>query len=272
MLQSTLFRLLGFVFIGLAFTTCKRDDDGTAPDTSINLFSVQKDIDLGMQLRDEIAANPTEYPVLDETQYPDAYGHLRRIRDEILNSGEVKYKDDFEWEVYIIQDDNVLNAFCAPGGYIYVYTGLIKYLTSEHELAGVMGHEIAHADRRHSTDQLTQQYGLSILLELALGENQGLLSDVAANLITLKYSRNAEVEADDFSVVYLCPTDYMADGAAGFFEKLEAQGQGGSTPAFLSTHPSPDSRIDNIKDKRTELNCTGTEVDGQYQDFINSLP
>lgn len=257
--------------MALALITCKKKDDDN-PDSSVNLFSVNKDIELGQQLRDEIASNPTEYPVLDEALYPEAYAHLRRIRDKILNSGEVRYKDRFEWEVYIIQDDNVLNAFCAPGGYIYVYTGLIKYLDTEHELAGVMGHEIAHADRRHSTDQLTQQYGLSVLLELALGQNQGTLSDMAANLITLKYSRKGEEEADDFSVIYMCPTDYRADGAAGFFEKLEAQGQAGSTPEFLSTHPSPDSRVDNIKKKSDDLNCTGSVKDGQYQDFLNSLP
>ena len=62
---------------------------------------------------------------------------------------------DFDWELKIIHDDETLNAFCAPGGYIYVYTGLIKFLAHEDNLAGVIGHEIAHADLRHSTQQLT---------------------------------------------------------------------------------------------------------------------
>src|SRR5688500_3619638 len=102
----------------------------------LNVFSIQDDKELGKQLEEEIASNPVEYPVLDPAQYSTAYGHLIRMRDEILNSGNVEHKDDFEWNVKIIRDDSTLNAFCAPGGYIYVYTGLIKFLETEDELAG----------------------------------------------------------------------------------------------------------------------------------------
>jgi len=72
-----------------------------------------------------------------------------------------KHKDDFAWQVKIIDDPETLNAFATPGGYIYVYTGLIKFLDTEDQLAGVMGHEIAHADLRHSTRQMTSSYGVS---------------------------------------------------------------------------------------------------------------
>src|SRR5262245_13320558 len=87
-------------------------------DEGFNIFSIEDDKALGLQLQQEIAANPSEYPLLDETQYAAAYAHIYRIRDSILNSGNVTHKDDFEWSVHIIQDDSVLNAFCSPGGYI----------------------------------------------------------------------------------------------------------------------------------------------------------
>ena len=67
-------------------------------------------------------------------------------------------------DLRIIHDDSTLNAFCTPGGYIYIYTGILKFLDSEDEFAGVLGHEIAHADLRHSTRQMTKQYGVQILL------------------------------------------------------------------------------------------------------------
>ena len=124
----------------------------------------------------------------------------------------------------IIHDDSTLNAFCTPGGYIYVFTGLIHYLDSEDQLAGVMGHEIAHADRRHSTDQMTKQYGISLLLS-AIGGDESAIAQVASGLLLLKYGRGAESEADEFSVRYLCPTEYNAAGGAGFFEKIEAAGR-----------------------------------------------
>lgn len=225
---------------------------------------------MGQQLEAQIASNPTEYPVLSETQYADAYGHIRRIRDKILASGEVDYADRFEWNVKLINQD-VLNAFAAPGGYIYVYTGLINYLDSEHELAGVMGHEIGHAAARHSTDQMTKQYGLAFMLQVASGGNPGGLEQLAAGLLTLKFSRGDESEADDLSVKYLCKTDYKADGAAGFFQKIIDEGAA-SQPAFLSTHPNPDNRVENIQAEEVELGCTGTNEEGDYAAFKASLP
>ncbi|MGB0166863.1 MAG: M48 family metalloprotease, partial [Luteibaculum sp.] len=220
---------------------CGKDENG-AGGTGFNIFSVEDDITFGKQMDSTILASPGEYPVLSRTTYSDAYDYLENMRDKLLQSQAVTYRDRFEWKITIIRDDNTLNAFCTPGGYIYVYTGLIKYLDSEYELAGVVGHEIAHADRRHSTNQLTKQYGISTLLSIVLGNNPGLLAEISANLLALKFSRDDESEADEYSVRYMCPTDYQADGAAEFFAKLIAEEQTGGTPEFLSTHPSPQNR------------------------------
>lgn len=254
--------LLLYVFIN----SCGKDG-------GINFFSLQDDVNLGRQLEQEIASNPAQFPILPEQQFPQAYSFIRAIRDSVLNSGQVRHKDDFVWSVKIIRDDNTLNAFAAPGGFIYVYTGLIKFLDTEAELAGVMGHEIAHADRRHSTDQLTQQFGFSLLAGLIAGTTgQDQLAQMAAGLTTLAFSRKAESEADEFSVKYLCPTSYNAAGAAGFFEKIEALG-GQSPPQFLSTHPNPDNRIENIISNKTKSGCTGSGTfDQRYQQFKASLP
>ena len=242
---------------------------GCSEDGDFNIFTVQDDIDLGGQLRDEIASNPADYPILDEATHPEAYQHLYRIRDEILASGQVNYHEEFEWETYIIEDDEVLNAFCAPGGFIYVYTGLVKFLEEEDEFAGVLGHEIAHADRRHSTDQLTKAYGLQTLVELALGEDPGLIAEIAQGLVGLSFSRTDEAESDEYSVRYLCQTDYAADGAAGFFEKLD----GAAIPEFLSTHPSSENRVEELHAWAADLGCS-TEInpEGQYSEFLASLP
>lgn len=254
---------LGLVF---GLTSCTVDENGKI---AVNIFTIEDDIELGQQLRDEIAADPESYPILDPNEYPDAYAHLYEIRDTILATGEVTYAEDFEWELYIVHDDEVLNAFCAPGGYIYVYTGLIKFLEYEDELAGVMGHEIAHADLRHSTNQLTQAYGVSVLIEVLLGEDPGLLADIASSLIGLSFSRSDESESDQASVDYLCATDYAADGTAGFFEKLD----GFELPEFLSTHPSSETRVQDITDYALEQGCEVTNnANVDYQALIDSLP
>ena len=125
----------------------------------------------------------------------------------------------------IIHDDEVLNAFCAPGGYIYVYSGLMRYLDSEDHLAGVLGHEIAHAELRHSSLRLQKEYGTQKLLDFALlatpvSLGQAVNASILQELVNLDYSRDQEAQADEYSVRYLAGSGYACDGAAGFFIKL----------------------------------------------------
>ncbi|NLJ08151.1 MAG: M48 family metalloprotease [Sphingobacteriales bacterium] len=240
-------------------------------DKPVNIFTIEDDKALGLQISEEIA-NDTNYKILDESKYPSAYQHLRRIRDSILASGQVPHATDFVWECKIL-DDTVLNAFCTPGGYIYVYKGIIQFLDNESQFAGVLGHEMAHAARRHSTQQLTQAYGVSVLLSVVLGDDPGLLAQITAQLVMLAFSRSHENDADAESVKYLYSTTYDARGVAGFFEKLQTAQSGGLSIPFLSTHPSDEKRIENINAKWTELGGkTGQLYETSYQAFKNSLP
>jgi beta-barrel assembly-enhancing protease len=226
----------------------------------INLLSLEDERQLGEQAKAEIASNPTEFPILPKAQNPQAYAFIEGVATDILNSGQVEHLNDFRWEVYIIKRDDVLNAFCTPGGKIYFYTGLMKYLDNSSAVAGVMGHEIAHADRRHSGKQLTTQMGLQILLQIVAGTSGQDISQMVgllAGLGSLKFSRDHETESDSYSVKYLCPTKYQSDGAHYFFQKLIDQGQGSGTPTFMSTHPDPGDRVNNIKSQAAAAgNCS----------------
>ncbi|MCS6935233.1 MAG: M48 family metalloprotease [Chitinophagales bacterium] len=241
----------------------------------VNFFTIEDDKAFGAQLEAEIAANPAQFPILNPTQYASSYQYLENMKQQIIASGKLQYANEFAWKLYIINDDTTLNAFCTPGGYIYIYTGLIKYLDNASSLAGVLGHEMAHADRRHSTQQLTKQYGFSILMDVLLGKNQNMLTQIAAGLTMLAFSRAHETDADMHSVYYLCGTQYRADGAADFFQKIINSGAQ-QPPQFLSTHPNPDNRVQNIQSKKQELSCTGnpsTQIEiTDYAAFKASLP
>jgi predicted Zn-dependent protease len=240
---------------------------------AVNVFSIDDDKALGNQVAQQIASDPVNYPLLDSVQYAKAYAHLYRIVRTILDTGGLIHAHDFDWQIKIIKNDTILNAFAAPGGKIFVYTGIIKYLESEDQFAGVMGHEMAHADRRHVTDEMTKAYGISLLLEVAFGKNPNALANIAAQLTELKFSRDKEAEADKFSVDYLYKTSWDARGVGRFFEKLIALGQSGNTPEFLSDHPSPDNRVKAINDEWTALGGkTGYTFPTRYQDFKSSLP
>lgn len=268
-----LFILLGVAVSFSMFTGCSKDG-------GINLFTLQQDVAFGRQLDSSVMANPAEYKILDKATHPKAYEHLERVRDAILNSGLITYKTEFEWQVKIIDNDEVLNAFAAPGGYMYFYTGLIKYLDNESQFAGVMAHEMAHADKRHSTQTMTKTYGFDVMLGMLLGDKPSVMADVlgqmAKGATSLKFSRTHEYQADEFAVKYLNATkdnsNYAPREVAGFFEKLTAAGQSGKTPEFLSTHPSPENRISEIERIWKELGSKAGEtyVD-RYKEFKASV-
>lgn len=256
---------LVFIFlVSLMLTTCEE---------GINLFTIQDDINLGLKLKEEITSDTTNFKILPRTSYATSYAFVDGIKTEILNGGQLKYANEFAWELFIVHNDSIQNAFCTPGGYIYIYTGLMKYLNAKDQLAGVMAHEMAHADRRHSTKQMTENYGIQLLLDIILGQNQGALTQIAQGLLSLSFSRADEKDADEHSVKYLCPTVYQADGASDFFELIVTNGGSQPIPEFLSTHPDPDNRITNIRDKKTELGCTGNGTfDPEYAAFLITLP
>lgn len=264
---------LAVVVAGLSlFISCNNEDESLVDRL---FFPPEDDVALGQNVVQQIESDPGQFPVLPKAEYPEAYAYIEAMTAEILQSDDVKYKDIFPYEVKIIHRDDVLNAFATPGGFMYVYTGLIKYLDNADDLAGVMGHEVAHASERHSVDQLKQQLGVQFLISIALGEGTATqIAQLASNFLSLKFSRDDESEADDFSVFYLADTEYACNGAASFFEKLESEG-GTQVPEFLSTHPSPDNRVVAINEQATEVGCDTSpiqETGTTYQDFINSLP
>ena len=265
--QAIFLNVLLLIFL----SSCDRNNN-------INLIDPEEDVILGKQLSEEILNSPEKFPVLDPLRFPESYAYIQNMVNTILESGEVSYREEFPWKVYIIKDDNTLNAFATPGGYIYVYTGLIKYLETEGDLAGVLGHEIAHADLRHSSRQLQKAHGLNIILSLLVGgDNESIISQIVAQfagqLAGLRFSREYEKEADARSVDYLAQTPYPCNGAGMFFKKLEQEENGSRVPAFLSTHPNPENRVKEIEKRSKLLGCDTTQTNpSHYQQFQRTLP
>jgi len=256
----------------MVFIACGKDND------PILLFSINDDIALGARVNDQIRNDTTgQFPIINEDSFPEAYIHIRRIFNLVISSPEIKYRDRFAYDSIKIINADVLNAFATPGGYVYVYTGLINYLDSEDHLAGVLGHEAVHAERRHSSRQIQNQYGIAILASILLGNDPGTLSTITAQIAgtlgQLSFSRKFESESDDYSVRYLSSTNYACNGAAGFFRKLEQEGRCNSNLVWLSTHPDPCDRVDAIDQKAQDLGCKTQDLNpNSYQQFKNSLP
>jgi beta-barrel assembly-enhancing protease len=235
------------IIVPLFFNSCEG---------GVNLFSKSDDVQLGQDVDAEIRNNPQEYPIFNGDPSIKQYLN-QRIFSHLLTSPQIESKDIYPYQLELIDQPDVLNAFALPGGYIYIYTGLLKYLDSEAAVAGVLGHEIAHAELRHATQRLTAQYGVSVLLSVILGENPSAIAEIAANLFAglafLANSRSDENQADDASFNYLRDTRYYPGGVKFFFEKLRDDNLISTDPSavetFLSTHPNPIDRISNTNER-----------------------
>lgn len=253
--MKTKISLLVVGFVAVMFFCCRSLD--------INIFPDSYDLQLGAQFNSEIISKPAEYPIMQG--HDDMKSYVTGIGRKILASPEIKKRTAYNWKFDIIQDDKTINAFCVPGGYVYVYTGLMKYIDDEATLAGIIAHEIAHAERRHSTrrvtGQIALQLGASVAVELIMGKDAAawkqLVVPLCANLlvtgIALYNSREDEYEADDYSFRYLKSTEYYPGAIKGFFEKIQDKKQGDSgfnqmVTRLFSTHPLPPDRLEKMND------------------------
>lgn len=148
---------------------------------------------------------------------------------------------------WFVADRPDINAFAAPGGVVVVYSGLIRTAGSAEELAGVLTHEIAHAELRHTLRGVIKSLGLRALAALVIGDVSGsVFAETATRLTELRFSRDAEREADAEGLRRLVAAHIDPAGMIGFYEKLAAE-QRLSPPAILSTHPATGERLESLR-------------------------
>ena len=195
---------------------------GCATVGQINLISEEEELQMGARFAAELA---NELTFIED---PEIVGYVDDLGQSLAR---VSRRNHITYTFHVVDTDDV-NAFAVPGGYLYVNRGLIEAAESEAELAGVLGHEIGHVVGKHSARQLSQQYGLALLAQLALGEDPGMLAQLTAQIVATgtitNYSRAMESEADAYGVQELYDAGIDPNGLATFFGKLEAMrgGQG----------------------------------------------
>ena len=205
----------------------------------INLISEEEELQMGAQFAAQLQK---ELRFVDD---PEVNAYVDRLGQSIAR---VSQRNNIPYHFFVVESDEV-NAFAVPGGYLYVNRGLIEAAANESELAGVMGHEIGHIVGRHSAKQMSQQYGISILAGLALGQNPNMLAELTAQILATgalsSYSRQMESEADSYGVQELYDVGIDPNGLPSFFEKLQAMEQRGGSSAvekYFATHPETAER------------------------------
>ncbi|HOW44922.1 MAG TPA: M48 family metalloprotease [Candidatus Aminicenantes bacterium] len=211
------------------------------------LFSEQQEIAMGQETDQAIRQQYGIYPDKELNEYVDRIG-----QGMVPNSHRPKLKHHFA-----VLDTPVVNAFAAPGGYIYVTRGILALMNSEAELAAVLGHEMGHVAARHSmaqmSGQMLAQIGLVVgsIVSKDIRKFAGLAS-IATQLLFLKFSRSDEYQADALGIRYARAAQYSPGEMLRFFSALEnmsAESSSQRIPTFLSTHPMTKDRIAKVKEQ-----------------------
>ncbi len=213
----------------------------TGPDGERSLILIDTPTEIRMGLESDRGIRE-EYPVLQD-QAIGAY--VAEIGASVAAHSS---RTDVEY-TFTVLDSDVVNAFAAPGGFIYVTTGLLAMAGDEAEVACVLSHEVGHVIGRHSVRGIQNAMGLQMAAQLLLGEDNeawGQVAGLGAGLFMMKNSRDHEFEADRFGVKHAVMAGYDPDGMIRFFDKLiQLHGAGpGGVAGWLSTHPDTGERID----------------------------
>jgi len=190
----------------------------------------------------------------------DANANDQAIVDQIGNNilqcfsaGNAPYQFDF----HLLADPQTINAFALPGGQVFITRALYEKLQTEGELAGVLGHEIGHVVARHSAEQIAKTQlteGLTGAAVIAAYDpnnpssaQSAQIAALIGQLVTLKFSRDDELEADKFGVCFMNEAGYDPNEMISVMQILEASQTGNQPPEFFSTHPNPGNRIQQIQ-------------------------
>ncbi|UCD16869.1 MAG: M48 family metalloprotease [Candidatus Zixiibacteriota bacterium] len=234
----TVFSVL--VFVSIILAGCATTGPGGKQ--SLILIGSATEVSIGESMDQEIRA---KNQILQDSSWQ---GYMDEISGRIVSRCD---RRDIEYHFAIIKSDQV-NAFATPGGYVYLYTGLLKTMDNEAELAAVMAHEISHVVARHGIKRLQAAMGVALLQELLLGESPEALNtvvNVGLGLTFAEYSRENEREADTYGMQYMMAAGYHPDAAITMFEKLASMSDG--SPGFFErlsmSHPQTQERIANAK-------------------------
>ena len=263
MMRSNMLCLAGAVFAMLVTTGCQ-----TNPYTGrwqLMMMPMSQETQMGAQAYAEVKNDPKMKQSTDPREIEPVKRVAARVIEAAKRSKYSEMANQFEWEVTVIKDDKTMNAFALPGGKIAVYTGIFPVAKTEAGLAAVMGHEVVHALARHGGERMSQNTLAQTTLQaigIALGVSganpvvsQGAMAALGVGAqvgVLLPFSRKHESEADYVGVLLAADAGYDPRESIQLWMRMGELSGGKSASEFMSTHPSHETRIEQLEEWMSE--------------------
>lgn len=186
-------------------------------------FDIEDQIIIGNTLEDKIEQNSAAFNILEENSYQPAYDYINTLLNTLLFTPMIENRTKFDWDITILRDDTMQTFFTLPGGKIYVYTGLLKYLNSEHEFLGILAHEMYYTDTDLSVLRIKNEFGGFIMGDIVLGNEVEGLSGMTEVIPYLTFAEEEVMEADTYATNIMCLFQYSP---WGIWEVIENNSSG----------------------------------------------
>ncbi len=247
--------ILALAALSSVFLGCRKNANGR---NTLNLVDDATVLTLSQQ---EYSSFITSNPPVTGTAAAEMVNRVGQkltvaVGQYLTAKGQSDLIKDYKWEFNLVNSSDV-NAWCLPGGKIVVYTGIMPLIVSDTDLAVVLGHEISHAILKHGSERMSEQLlvqfggtALSVLLSSKPAETQELFNSaygIGSTLTVLAFSRKQESEADETGLYIMATAGYNPNAAVTFWQRMATASTGTKPPVFLSTHPSDEQRIEDIK-------------------------
>lgn len=229
------------------------------------MIPASQEMQMGAQAYQEVKNDPKMHQSTDPREIEPVKRVAARVIEAAKRSKYSEAANQFDWEVTVIKDDKTMNAFALPGGKIAVYTGIFPVAKTEAGLAAVMGHEVVHALARHGGERMSQNTLAQTTLQVvgvALGMSgtnpvltQGAMAALGVGTqvgVLLPFSRKHESEADYIGVLLAADAGYDPREAIALWQRMEQASAGKGPSEFLSTHPSHETRIQQLEEWMAE--------------------
>lgn len=236
----------------------------------------RQEITLGLQARQKMAA---QHGGLFPDQRLQAY--VDQVGERLVRQSAAA-QSPYQYEFHLLRDARTINAFALPGGQIFITAALMGRLTSEAQLAGVLGHEIAHVVGRHGAEHIAkQQLGAALVNAVGVAASDdpsqarqaAIVAQAVNQLVSLKYGREDELESDRLGFRFMTEAGYDPRGIVELMKILEQASKGGRQPEFLSTHPNPGNRVGRLQEliSQTYPNGVPNNLEDGRETFAQAL-